>query len=356
MKGMPGYSHGFHWTDEAKAAVEKWRSLGMTMAEIAANLGVSPGAVDNFIRRTGVPRLDRRILVPDIKVPPPIEELLDYVVKGQDLLRAIDPRQREAFPEYKTDKWIGLVIHGDWHFEHYKTDLRSLITDLRAIGAEQDVFYLFNGDVGDWADIRFKGYNMPSVIIPIELRYELIYHLASHIPNLLAVVAGCHDDWLKNRGFCDIIGRLQQKRNEKGLPTYYLGYGGTLHFKVGEATYRIAAFHKNGAESAVNDFLPCVRYLQKTDALADVVAIAHRHDKVGVSFQYFQHRPVVLIRSGSHQYMTDYAWKEGFSGAIARAPMVLLNGAQKEMRACVDYRQGLADLKRLNSEKPEKKK
>jgi len=56
----------------------------------------------------------------------------------------------------------------------------------------------------------------------------------------------------------------------------------------------------------------------------------------------------VLVRSGSHQYLTDYAWKEGFAGAIARAPMVLLNGAKKEMRACVDYRQGIEDLRRLN--------
>jgi hypothetical protein len=250
---------------------------------------------------------------------------------------------------YKTKKWVGLIFHGDWHFEHYKTDFQELIKDLERIGAEQEVFYIFNGDAGDWSDIRFKDLSMPSVIIPIELRYEILFHLVSKIPNLLSVTAGCHDDWLKNRGFFDIIAAIQKKRNIIGLSTYYLGYGGIINFKIGKIIYKIGVYHKYGNESALNDFLPCMKFLHQQDSSCDIVAIAHRHDKVGIAYQHYQHRPVVFIRSGSHQYITDYAWKEGFSGAIARAPMVLLNGEQKIMKACVNYKDGLRELRQLNN-------
>jgi hypothetical protein len=190
---------------------------------------------------------------------------------------------------------------------------------------------------------------MPSVLLPIELRYEILFHLISQIPNLLSVTAGCHDDWLKNRGWYDIIAAIRKKHNALGHRTYYLGYGGVINFKVGAVRYRIGVYHKYKGESALNDFMPCMKFLQCQDSSCDIVAIAHRHDKVGVAYQYYQHRPVIFVRSGSHQYITDYAWKEGFAGAIARAPMVLLNGAKKEMRACVNYKDGIKELRSLNA-------
>lgn len=240
------------------------------------------------------------------------------------------------------------MFYGDGHFDHYKTDVEGLVSDLKKIGEQENVFMVFNGDVGDWGDVRFKGYSMPSVVLPIQIRYKIIHYLFDQIPNLLAMVAGCHDDWLKNRAYFDITESIVEKRNELGLPTYYLGYGGTLNFKVGKATYRIAIHHKLLGSSRFNMFHGCIRYLQENDPTADIVAEAHRHDKCGVTHQYFHHVPRVLIRSGSRQYLTDYAWKSGFAGAIAKAPMVLLNGEKKEMRAMPDYNAGMDELKRLN--------
>jgi hypothetical protein len=336
--------------------LKKWRSMGMTLAEISDRMGRSVDSLFGVIRRTKMHRMSdgkypvnrwSRLKV-NVKDYPPIDKLLAHVIRGNELLRDLDPREREVYPEYPTDKWVGVVVQGDWHFDHYKSDIPAIIKDLEEIGKHDDVFYVFNGDVGEWSDIRFKGYNLPNIVVPLELRYEIIYHMAEKIPNLLAVVAGCHDDWLKNRGCFDIIGSLQKKRNALGLPTYYLGYGGFINFTVGQCVYRIAAFHKFGCESRVNDFHPCLKFLREMDYNADIVCISHRHDKCGIAYHYYQFKPRLFVRCGSHQYLTDYAWKEGFGGAINKTPMFLLNGAKKEFRACVDYRQGLAELRLLN--------
>lgn len=345
------------WSREKQKELSDLRDLGLTINEIADKFGTTYKSVETALRRYSVklPKTSvnqiKNLFFPDVKEMPPVEELLNHVIAGQKLVRRFDPRQREAFPEYKTDKWIGIVIQGDWHFEHYKVDLEALVKDLDTIGAEQDVFYLFNGDAGDWSDVRFarEGYNMPSIIIPIEMRHEILWYFISKIKNLLAVTCGCHDDWVKNRHF-DIIGEIKNKRNAMGLKTYYLGYGGIINFKVGKETYRIAAYHKFGRESIYNDFHPCVKFLQAIDSSCDIVAISHRHDKVGIAHQFYQHVPRIFVRSGSHQYLTDYAWKEGFSGAISYCPMVLLNGSERRMKACVNYREGIEELRRLNKE------
>jgi hypothetical protein len=347
------------WTEEMVARLKALRATGKTVKEIAAELGLGYDATDHAVRRYSQAshprpyRVPENLHVDDVKEMPSVEMLLQYVLEGQELIRDFDPRQREVFPEFETDRWIGIVFQGDWHFEHYKTDLQELVKDLELIGGAENVFYVFNGDIGDWADVRFKGFSLPSVIIPIELRYQLIHLLVSKIPNLLAVVAGCHDDWVRNRAAFDIIANLKEKRNALGLPTYYLGYGGFINFQVGKVQYRIATYHKYGFESQFNIFHPCIKLLQLQDSRSDVVCVSHRHDKMGISYQFFQNRPVVLIRSGSHQYLTDYAWKEGFAGAIARAPMLLLNGTTKQMRAYANYKDGLTDLRILNSQEPE---
>lgn len=338
------------WNKKAVDKLKKLRSIGLTINEISDEMNLSYNQIETALRRNKIKHPSFNEGFADLKELPPVEKLIDFVVKGHDLIREFDPRQREAFPQYKTNKWIGIVFGGDWHFDHYRTDIRTIESALDAIGEEEDVFYVFNGDAGDWGDIRFKGYNMPSLIIPMQLRYKIGFHLISKIKNLLAVTCGCHDDWLRNRGFFDIIGAFQEKRNELGLPTYYLGYGGTINFKVGKIDYRIVAYHKFGYESGNNDFHPCMNYLKKQDMTADIVAVAHRHDKVGISHQFYQHEPKIFIRSGGHQYLTDYAWKEGFSGAINMYPMVLLNGSEKIMKPCINYKEGIKELRRLNNE------
>ena len=336
------------WREEEKITVFSMLALGMTLNEIALHIGRTYEGVRRMLRNHRKKSNQFGVALGDLKELPATEELIKYIEKGQDLMRRFDPRQREVFPEYKTDKWIGIIFQGDWHFEHYKTDLPAIREDLKAIGAEQDVFYVFNGDVGDWGDIRFKDFNMPSVMLPIQLRYKMIHYMFKQIPNLLAVVSGCHDDWLKNRGWYDIIEAIQEKTNESGVPTYYLGYGGAIDFRVGKADYRMGIYHKFGNESQTNPFHPNTKYLIAHDNTADIVAIAHRHDITGISYMHYQHKPRILVRSGSHQYITDYAWKEGFAGAIAKTPMVLLNGKKKEMRACPTYQEGLEVLRMLN--------
>jgi len=187
--------------------------------------------------------------------------------------------------------------------------------------------------------------------IPIRRRYEIIKYLFTLIPNTLFIVTGCHDNWIRTRAFYDIAEELQ-----KVIQGYYLGFGGTVNFKTGDITYRIASYHKFGFESMLNHFHPNYNYLRKIDATVDIVAIAHRHDIVGISQVYWQDKDRVFMRSGSQQYKTNYAWKEGFRGAINRYPMVLLNGTERRMICGVNYREGIPYLRFLNEEYQKHKK
>jgi len=289
-----------------------------------------------------------RLIVADKKVADPAlpQNFLKLMVDGNKLLNQRDVRQSEVYPEYDTPNWVGLAVGGDWHFEHYRVDIETLVEDLKFIGREPNLFYGFLGDMGDFIDLRFMELENDTIDIPLRRRYEVIRYLFSLVPNTLFAVTGCHDNWVRTRGRWDIIEGIQEE-----IMGYYLGFGGTVNFRVGNATYRIAAYHKFGFESQTNHFHPNYKYLWKMDSKADVVAIAHRHDIVGVAHVYIQGIPRMFIRSGSQQYRTNYAWKEGFRGAIARWPMILLNGTEKRMIMGVNVREGIPILRALNTGK-----
>lgn len=290
--------------------------------------------------------VDKRFAPKDVT-----QNLLRLVIEGNALLNEADVRQEEVFPEYQWKGWTGLVIGGDWHFEHYRTDTKAIIEMLKEIGQEKHLWYGFNGDAVDVLRLRFMELENETLDIPIRRRYEIINYLFTLIPNTLFVTMGCHDNWLRTRAFYDIAEQLQ-----KTIQGYYLGYGGTVNFKTGDVTYRIAAYHKFGFESQNNHFHPNYNYLKKIDASADIVAVAHRHDIVGISQVFWQDKDRVFIRSGSQQYKTEYAWREGFRGAINRYPMVLLNGTERRMICGVNYREGIPYLRYLNKEYAKHKK
>ena len=351
MGGMMDYQR---WPEDETKELQRLRDFGFTIKEIADKLGRSPGSVYNKLKNEGIvynfPCTHRRGIQSTKKREfPDVEKLLKLTIEANELIRQFDPRERETLVEYLTSKWIGIPFISDFHFDHYKTDLKTLVKEIEEIGAEEDVFVIHNGDTGDYSDTRFSGLNIPSFYLPLDLRLKLAFYLISKIKNLLVIVDGCHDDWVKNRKF-DIIRAIVDKHNELGLPTIYFGYGGFLNFKVGRQLYRFAIYHKYPGESQYNIFHPCLKIIQQLDATADIVCVSHRHDKMGISYQYIQHKPRVLIRTGSHQYLTDYAWKQGFGGAVARSPMVLLNGTEKRMLAFPHYKEGMEELRRLNRE------
>jgi len=282
--------------------------------------------------------LDKKF--PDANMP---EKFLDLIIRGNKLLNEQDVRQTEVFPEIKGRKWIGLVIAGDWHFEHFRTDTEEIVRMLKEIGQEPNLYYGFNGDLGDFIDLRFFELENETVNIPLKRRIEVIKYLVSLVPNMLFMVCGCHDQWVRTRGRRDIIEEVQAT-----IKGYYLGFGGTVNLKVGDVVYRIAAWHKFKHESQMNAFHPNMNYLRLIDSTADIVSLSHRHDIVGISHVFWQGQPRVFTRSGSEQWRTEYAWKEGFRGAINQYPMILLNGTEKRMIALINYKEGIQVLRALN--------
>jgi len=352
-----GYRHGIDWNSEGgkKLVIEisRQRGFGFTNREIARNLSLTVDQIQHVVFNKNLEKRREKISVvpaPLIDVPANAKVLLNYLEKGQELIRKYDIRQREVQITYDTKDWVGLVFIGDFHIDHYKTDLTKIQKMLSELGGLEDCFVVINGDVGDNSDIRFarEGYELPSLTIPVQLRYEIIAELFNKIPNLLVMTCGDHDDWMRNRLGFDMIESIVKKQNRAGIPTIYLGYGGFVNFIVGEIQYRMGIYHRYSGESKLNDFHPCMNFLRDVDATCDVVSIAHRHDKTGICFTYYQRIPRVLIRSGSEQYLTDYAWKRGFQGAINNAPMLLLNGTKKIMKAIPRYEEGLEELKWLN--------
>lgn len=324
------------------------------LIELASYFGVTPMAVNKKLgklRKAGKigyidnPTANMRVTMIDKKLAPDhsAQDMLDFVIQGNRLLNERDVRQESVRPVIDWKGWIGLIVGGDWHFEHYRTDTAQIVEDLKTIGQEPNLFYGFNGDLGDFIDLRFMELENETINIPLRRRYEIIEYLVSLVPNMLFMVCGCHDNWVRTRGRYDIIEAIQHK-----IMGYYLGFGGTVQLKLGDIDYRIAAYHKYGFESQNNHFNPNYNYLKKMDSTVDMVAVAHRHDIVGISQVYWQGKPKVFIRSGSQQFKTNYAWKEGFYGAIARYPMVLLNGSEKRMIAVVNFREGLPILRGLN--------
>lgn len=362
---MPGFNWSTPYNEEESFSdalirlyndhINRFHSVQGALDSIAAEFGFTKMAVNKrlqFLKKNGkIHRFSdcyvppKPVLTPDKKFGEKDypKKVLEYIIEGNKLLNKKDVRQEEVWPEIKSDKWIGLVIGGDWHFEHYRTNTEALVKELKMIGSEPNLYFGFNGDLGDFIDLRFMELENETINFPLRDRIKVIEYLVSLIPNMLFMVMGCHDNWVRTRARRDMIEDIQ-----KSIMGYYLGFGGTVNFKVGKITYRIAAHHKYGYESGSNHFNPCYTYLNKMDATPDIVSFAHRHDIVGISYVYWQGQPRVFMRSGSHQYKTEYAWKEGFRGAVARYPMVLLNSQEKMMLPVVDFKTGLPILRALN--------
>jgi hypothetical protein len=324
------------------------------LTDLARDFHTSPMAINKKIGRL---RQQERIkgyygnanvsqaLIKDKKQVPPSnpQEFLDLVIRGNKLLNDADVRQEIVYPEIPYLGWIGLVVGGDWHFEHFRTNTQGIVDDLRLIGSIPNLYYGFNGDAGDYTDLRFMELENDTLDIPLRRRYEIIRYLFSLVPNTLFAVCGCHDNWVRTRGRWDVIEGIHSE-----IMGYYLGYGGTVNLTLGKVKYRIVALHKFMGESQYNIFHPNQKYLVQIDSDADVVCIAHRHDTVGIAQPFVQGKDRVFIRSGSHQYKTNYAWKEGFRGAIDRQPMLLLNGTERRMIAVNNFREGVPILEALN--------
>jgi hypothetical protein len=336
---------GKKWSQEKVSKLINLRMFGMTAREIAREMGLTLASVVEKIK--AISAQEDRSETPAEK---DFNRILDYLVMGHKLVREYDGRERDVYLDFNTDeKWIGIPFLGDLHFDHYKTDVLSIIDALDRLGAEKNVFVIVNGDFGDNSDIRFnpEGYQMPSVVLPLDMRKRVLQYLISKIQNLLVVTCGDHDDWVKNRAF-DMINFIKEKRNASGFKTHYLGYGGFLTLGLNGIPYRMGIFHRFKNESQQNDFHPCMKFLQIMDSSCDIVSIAHRHDKSGTSFCYYQGLPKVLVRTGSAQYLTDYAWKYGFFGAINKSPFVILGTRKKEMLATPNYEEGIRQLRALN--------
>jgi hypothetical protein len=342
----PIAGRGLKLRPDQRRALIKFRRMGMTGPEIARELGVTPDIIYNRLKC-----LPNRGDIGAEEVEAGPEKLLEHLILGHELVRANDIRNREVFIDLKTPaKYIGLAFLGDLHIDHYKTDVQSIVDALESLGKSPNVHVIINGDFGDNSEIRFnpEGYHMPSIVLPLDMRMKIMHHLISKIPNLLSVTAGDHDLWVKNRAF-DMIAELTKKTNADGHMTKYLGPGGFINLTVNSLPYRLGVYHRFKTESALNDFHPCMKFLQLMDASCDIVSIAHRHDKSGIQFCHYQGMPKVLIRTGSAQYLTDWAWKEGFFGAINRSPMVFLGADKREMLIAPDYKQGLRMLEKLNA-------
>ena len=274
------------------------------------------------------------------------KEWLELLMEGTRLINKCDKRQEEVHPSVDTNGWIGLVVGGDWHIEHYRTDVAEVINSLTLIGKEPNLYFGFNGDSVDVINLRFMELENEIVSIPLRRLYDVVKYLFSLVPNTLFVVMGCHYNWVRTRARYDILEAVQSS-----IMGYYLGFGGTVNFHVGNSTYRIAALHKYAQESQTNPFHPCAKYLLNMDMSADVVCLAHRHDIVGISHTHVQGVPRIFMRSGSAQYRTEYAWKEGFRGAINRYPMVLLSGSEKRMIPVNNFKEGIPILREMNRSK-----
>lgn len=352
-------------TDAATLAQwDAWiRSGERSAADIGAEAGISKTAVLKRVRRwresqeeqPGVtpPSVQDGVIFPDLKRRADEDEwatrYLEVVIEQQTLERQRDNEQDTARAVIPDNKPVGVVFTGDWHIGNVFTEHQLLRDHLKDLRETDGLYNVGMGDYADWftgrrANVAITNQQMK----PAQQRaiaHDLLLRKTGGAKKSLAYLAGNHCFMPEELTGEDPVAEVAA---EAGVP--YLGFGGTLVVQLGEAEYKIAAWHSYPGGSAINPGNNQRRVRADYDNI-DIVCLGHFHYNYAQDGTNREGRDYVDLRSGTFKIRDPRyaAMRVGTKGGDSRMPMVILFPNEKKVWHIRDYREWLPLLAWLRS-------
>ena len=246
----------------------------------------------------------------DLKVPPvesDFEEIWMALEEYQRSCRVLSTHQDEVSVHIDSNKPIILLFLSDLHIGAVSGHYRELRKTVDIISETSNCYMCSTGDTVDNYLPSWHSSGLFTVMCPPEIQKVLVEYLFSRIGGkLLALVQGCHDEASHHSDDFDWTKFLTAK-----FGCANLGFGGTLHLKVGEVTYDVMMRHKYRYNSSFNLTHTVKRMFEHLGEF-DVGVVAHNH-KAAIEQAEKTGLARVFVRPGSFKGMDRYARQGGFA-------------------------------------------
>jgi len=288
------------------------------------------------------PLSDSDVKYLNLKVSPTTrdyEEIWMILEEYQDKCRVLSTHQDDVSVHIDVDRPIIMLFLSDLHIGAISTHYSELRETIDVISETVDCYVCSTGDTVDNYLPTWHSSGLFTVMCPPEIQKVLVEYLFSRIGGkLLALVQGCHDEASHHSDDFDWTKFLTSK-----FGCANLGFGGTLHLRVGDTTYDIMMRHKYRYNSSFNMTHTVKRMFEHMGEF-DIGVVAHNHkaaieqtEKTGLSR--------VFVRPGSFKGPDRYTRQLGYtSDSRCYMPCVVLYPFERKMLPFLHLRDAISVL------------
>ncbi|MGB9707073.1 MAG: metallophosphoesterase [Microgenomates group bacterium] len=284
------------------------------------------------------------------------EQILAHLSKARRLWEEQQVGQREATVEVRPaypDLPIFIWLLNDVHAGSVFTDYQALIRDYQLVRDTANFYVITNGDqVDNFLVDTVQAAGVYEDAISPEQQALLVRSLLKELDSrqkLLGISFGNHEDFIQ-RGGLSFEGTWL-----RDLSCPIFNCGGLLILKYGGQEYKIALTHRFWGFSKLNPTNACKRFMEHAYPDADVIYLAHSHQR---EYLYFERggKGRVAIVGGTYKVDDEFGQKRGIGVGGQMGGLVLgLSGKKREMRVfesvptAREYFEILLDLRKITS-------
>mgnify|MGYP003109482988 CR=1 FL=1 len=276
-------------------------------------------------------------------------------ISTEDLWNEIELRTTRAISNHENERWadihfdgkkyIGIAFAADQHIGSTFCDMKRMREDAEMVAATPNCYAIMGGDFIDNFLPADKAFPAAKATILPDKQWTLMEHYIDMFDgDILAVVAGNHDQWTKKYAGIDPLADIMEDRD-------MLYQTDELNVRVflGKQPYHIAVRHKRRGNSQIDPARVVKKMWEDGESDFDIGVVCHNH--VPITAPFTRHGVERwAIRPGSYKVIDKFAEMIGFASDRPTCPLAILNPDTREIQVFTDLRQGVRTLKILNGD------
>ena len=261
--------------------------------------------------------------------------------------RAIGNHESSRWADIHFDdkNYIGIAFAADQHIGSSFCDMKRMREDAELVAKTPHCYAIMGGDFVDNFLPADKPFPAASATTKPDIQWKLMEHYLDMFNNdILAVVAGNHDQWTKKYAGIDPLAEIM---DQKG--TLYHTDELNMRIFLGKQPYFIAVRHKRRGNSQIDPARVVKKMWEDGESDFDIGVVCHNH--VPIVAPFTRHGiERWAIRPGSYKVVDKFAEMIGFPSDRPTCPLAILNPKTREIQVFSDLRVGLRTLEVLNGD------
>ncbi|MFX0077146.1 MAG: hypothetical protein ACFE96_17000 [Candidatus Hermodarchaeota archaeon] len=259
----------------------------------------------------------------------------DVVKKAEELEESYTDSIGYDEVEFELPERACLFFLTDPHVGNPHTRHKKITKTVDLISKKPNTYGIGGGDYCDNFENKRPGsYDQ---VLSIPQQKDFIKQIFERLRGkMLAVVQGCHDEWMYNREEFDLSQYLS--KHSQGKP---LGFGGVLKIHIGEQTYKILVRHKISGFTPNSSPTSLMKYLLRNNlADIDLILTGHWHTYVKYGFN-IKNRIVNALIYPSYKRTDRWIDAKSLPKSPTNVPLIILGKKKHEVLIFDNIEEGL---------------